>query len=937
MRGTEHRLEHCHLGATETPCPLVRCATARQYLEDTKGATATMARSARRSGLWLAIVLMLVGAILFAFAGVSFVPAKHEGDALNKACGAAQASLAEGDGQAAVDALNDAGITDETAWRLPAACAETRIAAEDAAKNPAEAARTAELALVCSLATAELERGDPARALKILDGAELSEDERAKTCGATATTAANLNAAGLSAASLPTVAAAPSASPASGAQTDDDDDTSTKTPPARVGTWWDEFTTAYASPLTTLLTWTLGGALALFVFARLLVELPGLRNLRSARFDRGVYRWVGWILLLAVPALLSVAGVMVAAGAISGGSLAGLFAALAGLGLVASVSLAAWLATLLRISISVSAPEDSKLDRAQVAERIRTFAGRRGGNIELPASTDVAELSRSLAAISETQWIAAIQKVLLFLVGVVPWNAAVEVKADRRASVVVARNGRTLSARRVITEGAGLRALDDLPKPLTDADVLATFVAAEILMSVRPWYAHDFEKGLYGATDADSVALQHIAVTWYMRKPYSPEADELLTTASGRDPFNRLAQASLMNARYRQSTDIATLVRYRTWVDAEFRRDQSSQRQAGPADELERGLLITRAAIARNLGAPLLAEPPTGAADSGSPTAAHMEVVEATGWPPGLRGAWNFARAAAATAREEHLRAQEAAESAVAADLRQIDEKTRDARAAADRTHTHAERARLAAEQAYSRWLPRTAWRLARIADASRRDATKGANDATAAKDAVLKKAAAAKVAADRTTHPDNVLLGLKSLLARLRVEEESLEAKNARATGKGDVRVKDRTARIRLVIQQKALVAMLLNLRPPVTKEGSLLTRQRELQKKLSDDLMTGEDAAAVRRTPALAYGFACYLTRWKGKKFDHELVAELLETAIAVDAFAMFAKDDPELSTASDAAGFEKLVAKAATALQDRTAKASEAPTVATAETLD
>ncbi|MCY7413200.1 MAG: hypothetical protein LH471_09250 [Salinibacterium sp.] len=893
-----------------------------------KGATVTMAHTAKRSGLWLALVL--VWALLVTVAGVSFVYAKNAGDALTKACEEAKTSLAEGDAKAAVAALEDTGITDKTAWQLPTTCAETLTEAASTAENPstAEAERTAELALACSLATAELERGDPARALAILDGAKLSRVERAKACGATAATAANLTAAGLSAASLPSVVTVPSISSTRGTQADDEADTPPKTPPARVGTWWDEFTKAHTTPLATALNWALGAALALFVLARLLVELPGLRNLRSSRSDRGVFGVLGLALLLAVPLLLTAAGVLVAAGVISGGSVTWFFGALAGLGLVASVSLAAWLATRLRISISVTAPDDSKLDRAQVMERVRLLAGRRGGTIELPASTDVTALGNSLTAISANPWLAAVQKVLLFLIGVVPWDAAVEVKGDRRASVVVARNGRTLSARLVTTEGAGLRALDDLPKPLTDADVLATFVAAEILMSVRPVYARDFEKGLYGATEAVSVALQHIAVTWYMHKPYSLEADELLTTATGRDPFNRLAQASLMNARHRQSADIATLLMYRTWVDTELGLTQSSKRKGQPPDELKRGLLVTRAAIARNLAAPLLAEPQADASDPKSSIAAPLAVVEATGWPPGTRDAWKFARTAAATARAEHLRAQEAAESAEAADLPQMDEKMRDARGAADRTYTHAERARLAAEQAYSRLVPRTAWRLARRTDAARKEATQGADDATAAKNSVLKMATAAKLtAARKEMSGDAVLLSVDALLDRLRVEEESLGTRNARAARKGDGRVKDRTARIRLVIQQKALVAMLLNLRPPAAHTDQLLKRQAELQITLPDNLKTGEDAAAVRRAPTLAYGFACYLTRWMGEKFDNELVAELLETAIAVDAFAAFAKDDPELSTASDAAGFDKLVAKAATALHDRTAEAAEA----------
>jgi hypothetical protein len=883
---------------------------------------------------------VVVTASIVVFALWSFIHAKVAGDALTAACATAKASLDEGEAKDALDTFEEATITEETAWRLPTACARTRSDAEDAADDPSAdtAARNAEVALVCSLATADLERGDPARALATLNSANLKEGELAKGCGATATIAEELTAAGLDAASLPSVVVPLSTPPASGEQANDDSDTPSKAPPARVGTWWDEFTKGYTSPIATVLTWLLGGALALFVLARLLVELPGLRSLRTARSDRRVFGWLGWVLLLVAPLLLTATGIMVAAGVVSGDTLAGLFVATAGLGLVASVALAAWLASLLRISISVVTPDGLKLDRAQVMERVRILTGDRGGSIEIPGSADVTDLGTSLSAMSDKEWVAAVQRVLLFLVGVVPWNAAVDVKGDRRASVVVARNRRTLSARRVITEGAGMRALEDLPKPLTEVDVLATFVAAEILMSIRPWYALDFAKGIYGATDADSVALQHIAVTWFMRKPHSPQAEELLATATRRDPFNRLAQASLMNARHRQSSDVATLMGYRGWVDAELGLGHSSEHKSQPADKLERGLLVTRAAITRNLAALLLAKKPAVATASESPTAAPMEVVEAVGWPPGRRGAWTFARTAAASAREEHLQAQQAAkiaeaakaaetkETAAAARQQNIDEAARKARTAAGRARSHAETARLAAERAYSRSDPHTAWLFARAADAAHKDTTKNADDAAAAKDDVLKLVAGARLDADRTTHRATVLIGVRTLLARLANEEELLDAQIARNTAKGDEQVSDQIARIRLVIQQKALVAMLLNeagLPDPIRR--GLLNRQATMQSTLADDLTQGNDSAVVRRVPALAYGFACYLTRWVGKEFDDELVAGLLDTAIALDAYAAFAKHDPELSTAGDAAGFGRLVIKAATALEARAPRAA------------
>ncbi|MCW5954409.1 MAG: hypothetical protein KIT69_19330, partial [Propionibacteriaceae bacterium] len=226
--------------------------------------------------------------------------------------------------------------------------------------------------------------------------------------------------------------------------------------PETFGKAWDDFVKAYATPLGNALLAVLGVAFALFVIARLLIETPPFGDRSSTSASRAFYGWFGWVLLALVSVGIVAAGVQTNLGGLTGPWNYALFGTLILLGGVAAVALSQWLSTMLRMKISVTG---DGVTSAHIAERLRALAGNSGGRIELPGAPKIDELDKSLTSLSAVGWIAAIQKLLLFLVGVVPWDAQVELKDDRRASVAMERNGRTISVRAITTDSPRLKPL----------------------------------------------------------------------------------------------------------------------------------------------------------------------------------------------------------------------------------------------------------------------------------------------------------------------------------------------------------------------------------------------------------------------------------------------------------------------------------------------
>ncbi|QIG38446.1 hypothetical protein G5T42_02260 [Microbacterium sp. 4R-513] len=474
---------------------------------------------------------------------------------LAEQCEKARAQLAEGSVDDARDTLDEAGVSAENADDLPAGCALVWRLSADAADDAgtdgdagAGQGTTAQgagpLDVACDLAERQLFKGEYAAAVATLRAAGASEASQPENCPGVWAVAASL---------------------ADAAKAGVADDTGAE----QVGGWWDDFVEHYLTPLASGGLFLLGGWLALIVLARLLVELPIARDLTSSTASRRAAAVIGWVTLLVVPLALGILGVVTAAGARSGVGIAIALGAVAAIGVLGAAALAAWIATLRKLDVSVDDTGKTGPGLEQIVARLRGLATDTGRSIELQSAPMLRDISKDLGDLSKDRWIVAVQNVVLFLVGIKPWRATVKVGGANEASVIVGRNGRTVDARQIRLDAPALRALTPLPSGVTPADILAVFIAAEILMALRPAYPRDFEAGLDGATKADAVALQFICEQWYMRQPSSEQAVALLRRAVEVDPGHRLSIATLQSARFRQSDDIEELLSYASWLQGQ--------------------------------------------------------------------------------------------------------------------------------------------------------------------------------------------------------------------------------------------------------------------------------------------------------------------------------------------------------------------------------
>ncbi|WP_251453559.1 hypothetical protein [Microbacterium sp. Marseille-Q6648] len=411
-------------------------------------------------------------------------------------------------------------------------------AEEDAAPDPAVVDRA------CALADARLARADAEGAHALLTAAGITDDNAEVELDADCLTTWTL--------------AAPTA-PASDA----------KGMPERVGSGWDAFVKTTFTPLAAAAGFVVGGWLALFVLARLLVELPRMRDLTSDRASRRRTAWLGWLLLATTP----IAAVLVGANAVALGALAPLM--LGGIAILAGVTvvaLCAWLATVRVLRIEVTAPdaddEGKRVTSALVAARLRQLT-EKSGRIDLPAGPTISGLGDALKDFSSNRGVAAVQKIVLFLIGVTPWVATAVVASGTRATVTIARNSSAGWVRAVSTTGDGWEPLAKPPakSPVAASDFLSVVVATEVLLALAERYPDDFESGLYGATKGRSVGLQFIAIEWFATRLDTSAAETLLATALRIDPRNDLARYSLAYVQHRHATDTDELVAFGETLD----------------------------------------------------------------------------------------------------------------------------------------------------------------------------------------------------------------------------------------------------------------------------------------------------------------------------------------------------------------------------------
>lgn len=463
------------------------------------------------------------------------------------------------------------------AWALAASAEQAESAAEAAEtqKTTAEAHSQATVTAACALAARQLTRGETDAANELLSAAGMTADNYASLPGADAQCISTWLL------TAPEPAASPSGWEA-------------------FGKAWDGFVKATFTPVTAALTFVVACWLALFVLARLLVEVPGVRKLTSDRRSRAAAARLGWPLLAAVPVAAVVAGA-----AFSGVPRFVVWALLTVLAGVAVVAVGTWLATLrvLRIDVTTDGAEGEGkfVSTALVTAQLRDLSSASGA-IDLPTGPLVKDLADSLKDFSSVAWVAAVQKIVLFLIGVTPWVATAVVRSGTGATVSVVRNRATVSTKRVWTSGPGLEPLATPPDGRAGAaDFLSVMIAAEILFALREGYRAEFDPGLAGATNARSVGLQYIAITWYTATLDTSAATTLLAAATRADPDNQLARYSFAYVQDRRATTPERLIAFGDKLDKWIRERQRAG--FGFSDQLLQAMTVARAAAARNLAA----------------------------------------------------------------------------------------------------------------------------------------------------------------------------------------------------------------------------------------------------------------------------------------------------------------------------------------------
>lgn len=341
---------------------------------------------------------------------------------------------------------------------------------------------------------------------------------------------------------------------------------------------WDRVIVGLVRPLLpSLITGAIALA-ALLALGRLAALLPGMpwfgARRRRSRIALGV-----------VSVVVMTASATALAGTLAIG-LPLLSAGIAAVGLVGSLLLGVVLAGRLRIAIEVREGDTSvRAASAQVIAQLQSIGAAPPRGVEAPIGSDVTALADAVVQAPASN---PIVQVLRWLVtGVLtttPWRVLVSVQSDR-ASVIVSRNGRVVTARevdpsRLFASGTADPASGEATPPAISAGddvdapappVLLPFVhesAAAIIVTALAEEYDGFE-GL-GSRSWESVALQYVATTAFDSDPST--ARRLLAAALEADPENLVAESALHHAMYRRAATPAEIVPYLELLDRRIER-----------------------------------------------------------------------------------------------------------------------------------------------------------------------------------------------------------------------------------------------------------------------------------------------------------------------------------------------------------------------------
>lgn len=307
------------------------------------------------------------------------------------------------------------------------------------------------------------------------------------------------------------------------------------------------------------------------------------------------------------PALTGAGAVLVAAGALAlvltgtkGTQLSAAAGAAGVLGVgvltscLGATLLAWWLATRIRLTVSVTGPEDqaSNADVGALVALLSELGAEKPQGLEVPRGADVTALEGAFADLPDNAVLNAVKSFIRGVSGISPWSVTLEGPATRRA-ISVSRNGRSIRSALIRPDQLLPSLSDDEDAPSAAAAATSSdtsgatsqlgpdpdlaFAASFVLATLATEHPR-MAKGLAGATDWRSIGLQFLGTA-----PGVPTEHRRarLARALDADPDNLAAALAYRHALDRESTSYDDLVAYRDWLlrlDTQLGEDPNTSR-----------------------------------------------------------------------------------------------------------------------------------------------------------------------------------------------------------------------------------------------------------------------------------------------------------------------------------------------------------------------
>lgn len=336
-----------------------------------------------------------------------------------------------------------------------------------------------------------------------------------------------------------------------------------------VGSDWDKFISGWVAPLAEAGLVLLGLLAFFLLLARLFVFIPTMPWGMYGVAERRRKLLMGG-LLIAIGSL----GIVFVASRLANGLALG-FGMLAGVasvvvGVVGALLLAIYLSSRLRVSLEVRSSDESgsKADAARIGGYLYELGSTPPRGVEIPEGSDASALSDGVLTVGFTNKVlAAIQKLVVSVVGVTPWRIVISFSKEHSPTVAITRNGWSVAATNIDRGALGLtgdQTEDDSSgaNGATAVSESGKLAAAFIIVTLASKH-HGFE-GLCGATDWRSLGLHFIATT--DTQLHDGRDKVLLGKSIDLDPKNLLAEVAFQNRMFRQSVDPATSEKYAFWL-----------------------------------------------------------------------------------------------------------------------------------------------------------------------------------------------------------------------------------------------------------------------------------------------------------------------------------------------------------------------------------